>query len=144
MGFSIHNSEYSKVNNSLNISQNQEPNANVQLPDVILNEIPIEQPENIQIPLENPNNSQQIIENNPENNIQESQGLDEEPEQKTNYSSFIMIVLTNSILLQGFLILMIAYFLWDMSYIVIILFLCTLDIGAIKITIDSLRNSKFF
>jgi hypothetical protein len=67
----------------------------------------------------------------------------EEEKKKINYKSFILIIMTNTILVQFFLILMMIFFIWEMSYIFIVIYLCLLDILSIKIDICAFFNSKY-
>lgn len=153
---SFEHSELSKdnINNSHNIIP--QPNGEIlHFPSIIINNLRHEENhenhENNENQENHENHEHQENINNLENNngfIPESIALDEmvgrdENDLKTNYLGFIIIIMTNSVVLQVFLLLIMAFFLWNMSYIIVIMYFGILDIAEFKINIDALRVSKF-
>lgn len=146
---SLNNSDYSRIENIVNNSLIQGRSSvilnfqevNLNTVDNAANENMNNEPDN-QVPaLAN----DIIIQNNEDPNrpsIGSLQNRDmNEEENNQDYSRLIIGILGNTLILQIFMILMMIYFLEGMSYIVIVLFFCSLDLGNIIIILPSLKNS---
>jgi len=130
---SIRNSEYSKAEISINHMAVHLPFANDQIPEEIFNIINLNQENEAPQPI--------MINENIEN-TEENRKKDEEI--KKNFNAFILKIMIYTISMQIFLLLFMAFFIWNMSYIIIILYLAGIDLVLIELNLSPLRSFKFY
>ncbi len=109
------------------------PFANDQIPEEIFNIINLNQENEAPQPI--------MINENIEN-TEENRKKDEEI--KKNFNAFILKIMIYTISMQIFLLLFMAFFIWNMSYIIIILYLAGIDLVLIELNLSPLRSFKFY
>ena len=95
--------------------------------------------------LENNDNNNENIQRNNELIINENHMMmNDIYEHKPDFNGFIIKVLINTVLVQIFMLLLMAFFIWEMSYIIVIGYLILLDVIAMKLSIKKMKNLMYF
>lgn len=122
---------------------NNLPNLN-QIPDLNSNN----EVQNISQSQQQNNNNYGIDNSNvPNNEGQQILGdvnLVELNDRKLDYNLLILNIMVNTILIQFFFLLVMAFFIWNLTYIVTIVYMAILDLLVIAKSIKTLINPKYF